>query len=239
MLAENNIPSWQYDEFEHPGEDFNVEAKFYDEKFQRVRDIQEEIREILGLLNLQPDQTLLDLGAGTGEFTVAAAEHCSKVLAVDLSISMLKLAEKKADAKGLKNIEFIQGGFLTYEHNKKPVDVVVSQLALHYLPDFWKQLALIRIFKIMKPEAKLLLYDTVYSFNLEDYQEFFNRGVSFLTDTVEKDTRDIMINHIKEEYSTVDWIMEGMIRRAGFKIEKAEYTTTGIYATYLCTKLPY
>ena len=213
MLIKKKIPSWQYDEFKHPGENFDVEAKFYDEKIQKIRDIQGEIRKIVGLLNIQPDQTVLDLGAGTGELTVAVAEHCSKVIAVELSISMLKLAEKKADAKGLKNIEFIQGGFLTYKHDKKSVDVVVSLLALHHLPDFWKQLALIRIFKIMKPEAKLLLYDTVYSFNLENYQEFFNRGISFLTDTVEKDTLDIMINHIKEEYSTVDWIMEGMIRR--------------------------
>ena len=118
------MPSWQYDELHHPGEDFDVEAEAYDERIQKIRDIQGEIKGILGLLNLRPDQTVLEIGAGTGEFAVAAAEHCSKVLAVDLSQGMLRLAEMKAKSKGLKNIEFIQAGFLTYEHNEEPVDAV-------------------------------------------------------------------------------------------------------------------
>lgn len=161
VLTKKEIPSWQYDEFKHPGEDFDAEAKFYDERFQNVGDAQGDIKRIVKLLNLQPDQTVLDIGAGTGDLTIAAAEHCLKVFAVDLSQGMLKFAEMKAESKGLKNIEFIQGGFLTYEHNQELVDVVVSKSALHYLPDFWKQIALFRFSKMMKNGAKLLLYDSV------------------------------------------------------------------------------
>ena len=29
-------------------------------------------------------------------------------------------------------------------------------------------------------------------------------------------------DHVRKEYSTMDWIMQGMIERAGFEIEKAE-----------------
>jgi len=134
-----SMPLWQYDELNHPGEDFDFEAEVYDEKWRKFRDVQKENEELLSRLNLQPDQTMLEIGAGTGEFAIAAAEHCSKVLAADLSQGMLKLAEKKAKSKSLENIEFIHGGFLTYEHRGEPVDIVVSQLALHYLPDFWKQ----------------------------------------------------------------------------------------------------
>jgi ubiquinone/menaquinone biosynthesis C-methylase UbiE len=235
MLTKIEVPSWQYDEFKHPGEDFDIEAKTYDKKLPKVRNIQEETKEIIKLLNIQPDQTILEMGAGTGEFTVAVAEYCSKVLAVDLSLDMLRIAERKAQSKDLKNIEFIQGGFLTYEHNRKPVDVVVSQLSLHYLPDFWKQIALIRLSKMMKADARLLLYDSVYSFHLENYQDIFNGLISYMNTIEEKDTIDNTVNHIKEEYSTIDWIMEGMIRRAGFKIEKAEYRY-GMFAMYLCTK---
>lgn len=188
-------------------------------------------------MNLQPDQIVLEMGAGTGELAVAVAEHCSKMLAIDLSEGMLKLAEMKARSKGLKNIEFIQRGFLTYEHKGEPVDVVISQLALHYLPDFWKQIALLRLSKMMRIGAKLLLYDSIYSFDIENYEDFFNRCISYLTGIVEKDSVDNIATHIKDEYSTLDWIMEGLIRRAGFRIERVEYQSNCMFATYLCTKI--
>ncbi len=237
VLTKSEIPSWQYDEFNHPGEDFDVEAKYYDERFEQLSGVLGGVKRIVELLNLKPDQTVLDIGAGTGDLSVAVAEHCSKVLAIDLSQGMLKHAEMKAQSKGLTNIEFIRGGFLTYEHNREPVDVIVSKSALHYLPDFWKQIALFRLSKMLKPEGKLLLYDSVYSFDIENYQDFFNGIMSHLTGTVREDTVDIITNHIREEYTTTDWIMEGLIRRAGFKIEIAEYENHGLFATYLYTKI--
>ena len=41
--------------------------------------------------------------------------------------------------------------------------------------------------------------------------------------------------HVRNEYSTMDWIMQGMIERAGFEIEKATHSQ-GFFALYLCTK---
>ena len=41
--------------------------------------------------------------------------------------------------------------------------------------------------------------------------------------------------HVKNEYSTLDWIMQGMIERAGFEIAKVEHQE-GFFALYLCTK---
>ena len=54
-----------------------------DKDLQNYRDIHAEIREILSFLNLQPNQTVLEIGTGTGEFALVAARHCSKVYAVD------------------------------------------------------------------------------------------------------------------------------------------------------------
>lgn len=232
-----DIPIWQYDESKHPGEDFDEEAEIYDERQLKTRDVQGEIRDGLGLLNLQPDQTVLDMGAGTGEFTIAAAGRCSKVFAVDLSPRMLKIAETKAQAKGIENIEFIQAGFLTYEHAGEPVDVAVSQFTLHYLPDFWKQIALLRLSKIMKKGAKLLLEDTAYAFDIAGYEEIFNRGTSYVVSNMGKNDAEAIISHIRDEYCTIDWIMEGLIRNAGFTIERSDYKKMGMHTTYLCTKV--
>jgi hypothetical protein len=41
--------------------------------------------------------------------------------------------------------------------------------------------------------------------------------------------------HLRKEYSTCDWIMEGLLERAGFMIKKDDYTD-GFLAMYLCTR---
>ena len=67
-------------------------------------------------------------------------------------------------------------------------------------------------------------------------KDFFNQGITRLASIVGEDTFDTITTHIKSEYSTIDWIMEGLIKRAGFRIERADYQK-GLYATYLCTRV--
>ena len=147
-------PAWQYHEPDHPGANFDALAEIYDRNMQKFRDVQGEIVEILDFLDLQPDQSVLEMGTGTGEFALAAARHCHGVYAVDLSAGMLRYAEKKAQARGVTNVEFRQGGFLTYRHEGEPLDGIVSQIALHHLPDFWKQIALLRIVGMLSEGGK-------------------------------------------------------------------------------------
>jgi putative AdoMet-dependent methyltransferase len=230
------IPNWQYYEPAHPGADFDAMAEIYDRNMQKLRDVQGEIREVLDFLDLQPDQTVLEIGTGTGEFALAAAKHCAKVYAVDLSAGMLRYAEKKAGSQGVSNMEFIQGGFLTYEHQGAPLDAVVTQIALHHLPDFWKQIALIRMAGMLRDGGKLFLRDVVYSFDIMEHKSFFESLVSKMSGAVGPKFAEHIVAHIKNEYSTLDWIMKGMIERAGFKVEREEYLD-GFVGAYFCRKI--
>jgi putative AdoMet-dependent methyltransferase len=47
-------------------------------------------------------------------------------------------------------------GFLNYEHNGPPLDMIVSNLALHHLPDFWKMIALKRIHEMLHKQLRVL-----------------------------------------------------------------------------------
>ena len=228
------IPNWQYHEPDHPGADFDVLAEIYDRNMQKYRDIQAEIREILSFLDLRPDQTVLEIGTGTGEFALAAARHCSKVYAVDLSEGMLRYAEKKARSRGVKNVEFLQGGFLTYQH-PTPVDAVVTQLALHHLPDFWKQVALMRIADMLRDSGKLCLRDVVFNFDIKDHENLVENYISRASETMGDEFAGRIAAHVKNEYSTMDWIMEGMIERAGLKVVRKEYKD-GFIGAYFCIK---
>jgi len=55
---------------------------------------------------VRPDQTVLEIGSGTGLITLAVAPHVRQITAVDLSPQMLAIAQAKAQQRGLTNIDF-------------------------------------------------------------------------------------------------------------------------------------
>ncbi len=239
------IPAWLYDEMKQIGTDYeNIsEIRAYDERMAKIRDVDRELREVLDLLDLTPEATVLEIGTGTGEFPIAAVDRCSRVIAADVSLPMLRYAEKKARERlrelgrdeDFERIEFVRAGFLTYEHEGKPLDAVVSQFVLHHLPDFWKQVALFRIAGMLKDGGRLYIRDVVYSFDAADYEKFFDGYLSRMAEIGGEGTPEDILIHIRDEHSTMGWIMEGMIEKAGFAIESADYRA-GFIATYLCVK---
>jgi ubiquinone/menaquinone biosynthesis C-methylase UbiE len=191
---------------------------------------------LLQHLNLNQSHTLVDLGAGTGTFALAAAGLCRRVVAVDVSRDMLVVLREKLERSGIANVESVQGGFLSYDHHGELADFVYSRHALHHLPDFWKAIALVRIAAILKPGGVLYLRDLVYSFNPDEAEaaiESWLRGAS--TDARSGWTRSELETHLREEYSTFNWLLEPMIERAGFTIRDGQHHDS-IYSAYTCIK---
>ena len=81
---------------------------------------------------------------------------------------MLELLRERVVESQLTNVEVVQAGFLTYEHEGDPADVVYSRDTLRRLPDFWKGVALARLRRIVKPGGLLRLWDVVYSFEPDE-----------------------------------------------------------------------
>src|SRR3989304_1273888 len=233
----NSFPEWQYDELKQVGIDYTEqsEVQVYDTQMQRLRDIKKEVEEFLKATGLTYDRTVLEIGTGTGELALEIARYCTKVFAADVSPTMLQFARQKARDRDVSNIEFHHGGFLTYRHAGEPLDVIVSQLALHHLPDFWKLIALKRIYAMLKNGGKFYLRDIVYSFE-GDHQEFFESWINGVKEAAGERMAKDLAKSIKEEYYTFDWIMEELLQRAGFIIEKVEHKD-GFMAVYLCSKV--
>ncbi|TRZ87949.1 MAG: class I SAM-dependent methyltransferase [Methanosarcinales archaeon] len=228
---------WHYDEMKQVGTDYadSKEVEAYDARMQKIRDVRSEIEKILAFLHISQDQTLLEVGCGTGEFTIESAGRCSKVIAADVSLPMLEFARQKAKKLDVKNIEFHNAGFLTYEHSGELVDAVVSQLALHHLPDFWKLIALRRVYSLLKEGGRFYLKDTVYSFEVDGYKDFFEKFIEGFRNVAGDEMAVDAETAVREEYSTLGWIMEGLLERAGFHIDRKEYFE-GFMAAYECTK---
>jgi len=236
-LEAGREPGWQYNELKSCGVNYNsvLCALSYDVHHGKFRDYQRESEEMIALLGLDTDKTVIDMGCGTGAFAVHAAKHSRKVYAVDVSKAMLRCARRKARKARLNNIEFHRGGFLTYNHEAKPVDAIVSTAVLHHLPDFWKLMGLRRLAQMLKIGGRLYLFDVVFSFNIDDYESRLNKWTKSTAERIGPAFAAEVKTHIREEYSTFDWVMEGFFERAGFVVEKANYKNDFMVA-YLCTR---
>jgi SAM-dependent methyltransferase len=90
---------------------------------------------------LSGTEVVLDLGCGTGAIGLALADDAARVVGRDGSEGMLARAREKADERGSSNVEVATGSFR--EPNVDgPVDVVVSNFALHHLDDDAKRAAI-------------------------------------------------------------------------------------------------
>ncbi|WP_049903478.1 class I SAM-dependent methyltransferase [Halococcus agarilyticus] len=89
----------------------------------------------------EPDDTVLDLGTGTGAIALALAPDAERVLGRDISTEMMAEARRKADEVGIDNLALAEGTFREPAVDE-PVDVVVSNFAMHHLSDDEKREAI-------------------------------------------------------------------------------------------------
>lgn len=221
---------WTFDEAANAGEEHLDPAAVarYDEKipFNPSR----EIDRLLDL-ELTADDTVVDFGTGTGVFPLAIAEHCDRVVGVDVSEQMLAVAAEKVSARGIENVDLVRAGFLGYDHEGDPAGFVFSKNALHHLPDFWKVEALKRMGDTLEAGGILRLRDLVYSFDPAHSDEAIESWLRGMEST--DFTQEELQRHVREEFSTYGFLVEAMLERTGFEILEASYRD-GFYASYTC-----
>jgi SAM-dependent methyltransferase len=230
-------PAWYPDELAHAGPEHLDEAYVagYDRKAGPESG---EDLALLGELRLGERHTLVDLGAGTGSLALAAAPFCRRVVAVDVSPAMLSTLRERAERLGLRNLEVVQAGLLSYQHRGELADFVYSRNVLHHLPDFWKSVALERVAGMMAKGGVLLLRDLVFSFDPAETEEAVEGWLAGAAARPEEGwTRAELEEHLRTEYSTFSWLLEPMLGRAGFAIQRAEHSPNRIYAAYVCVKM--
>jgi len=133
-------------------QNFLTKIAFLDSK-QRESIIPPEV--LISQMPIQNNHTLLDVGAGSGFFTLPMAESTSgKVYAMDPDRRMLSIIEEKAKEKGLNNIELIQDYLENLSLQNDSVDFVMASLILHEVSSLPK--ALSKIQEVLKTGGHLL-----------------------------------------------------------------------------------
>jgi ubiquinone/menaquinone biosynthesis C-methylase UbiE len=87
---------------------------------------------------IRGDEVVLDIGAGTGRFSLAIAKQlrAGKVICLDLSEEMLGHLKRKAEKEGLQNmIRILKGEASASGLENESVDLVMSHSVFHELSD--------------------------------------------------------------------------------------------------------
>jgi 2-polyprenyl-3-methyl-5-hydroxy-6-metoxy-1,4-benzoquinol methylase len=224
MLARD----WYYTERRRVGIDSAV-ASLYD----RHDNSDSRAHAALTMLGLKPGWRVADIGCGNGVLACEAAAMGAEVDAIDISPAMLTLADILARDRKVK-IRTQFAGLLSFAYQPNSYDLIVSEFALHHLPDFWKAVALSRIFQALKPGANFYLRDIVFVGMPDGLDRDVEGWADFSIKNHEID-RESVITHMRDEYSTFAWVIERMLTDAGFQIESVDYHAP-LHGTYLLRK---
>lgn len=221
---------WIIDEQRHAGEEHLDPAQVarYDEKlpFDPTPEF-----ELLVEQGLTEEDTVVDFGTGTGVFPLAVADYCDRVIAIDISEPMLDVVQEKVEEAGIRNVDIVHDGIVSYEHEGEPASVAFSKNAFHHLPDFWKLEALKTVGNTLESGGIFRLHDLVYSFDPSDSTEEIEAWLAAREETAF--TMEELYNHFREEFSTYGFLFEPMLEEAGFEILDTAYQE-GFYAAYTC-----
>jgi ubiquinone/menaquinone biosynthesis C-methylase UbiE len=114
--------------------------------------------QVIARLNLKRGQSVADIGAGTGYFTVRLAQSKAspKVYAADIEPSMVKYLRERAAKEGLDNVIAVQAS--PGEPNlPEPVDLILIVNTYHHIGDretYFRKLA-----KSIKPGGQVAIID--------------------------------------------------------------------------------
>ncbi len=136
---------------------FDKEASFYDSWYETklgkfVDKVETECA--LNLFSAKNKIRILDVGCGTGNFSIKLAELGCKVIGIDPSEKMIKLAKEKAENAGL-DIEFFKMDVYNIDFEDEFFDGVFSMAAFEFIDE--PGMAIEEIFRVTKKGGNILI----------------------------------------------------------------------------------
>jgi ubiquinone/menaquinone biosynthesis C-methylase UbiE len=110
---------------------------------------------------LQPGDSVLDVGCGTGAVAIPAkirVGESGSVAGIDPAPEMIAVARRKAQRAGIE-IDFRIGVIESLPYPDETFDVVTSSLMMHHLPEHLQMKGLAEIRRALKPGGRILIVD--------------------------------------------------------------------------------
>ena len=154
----------------------------------------------LAFAEVEPGETVLDLGSGGGIDCFLAADRVGesgRVIGLDMTEEMIEKATKTAEQNGYGNVEFRLGQIEEMPVETASVDWVISNCVINLSPE--KKSVFAETFRVLRPGGRLLISDMV----AEDLPDAMREDISAWAGCVSGAVTE-------DEYL-------GMIRAAGFE----------------------
>ncbi len=97
----------------------------------------------------KPNMEVLEMGCGTGSTAIVHAPYVKHIRAVDISLNMIEIARRKAEAEQIKNITFEVSSIDDLNVADQSMDVVMAHSVLHLLEE--RDAAIEQVFAMLKP----------------------------------------------------------------------------------------
>lgn len=116
--------------------------------------VEARLREVLADA---PLGDLLDIGTGTGRMAELFAEQADRVVALDKSLDMLRVARAKLQRLPADSVELVQGDFAALPFPAQNFDTVLLHQVLHFAPD--PSVALAEAARVTRPGGRIVIVD--------------------------------------------------------------------------------
>jgi ubiquinone biosynthesis O-methyltransferase len=136
---------------------FDDQAKTYDDWYKtKFGNFIDKVETDLAFRLFKPEKgmKILDIGCGTGNFSIKLAKMGCEVVGIDVSEEMLKKAEGKAKLEGL-DIEFHKMDVYDLDFEDKSFDAVFSMAAFEFIKE--PERAIDEMFRVAKEGAQILI----------------------------------------------------------------------------------
>jgi SAM-dependent methyltransferase len=149
---------WKYTEEyyrEYTRTTWNESAEAY---LGMMRNLEPFRADLVSKLNARAGEKVLDLGTGPGEPALTIAEQVGvqgHVIGVDLSESMISIAQRVAAARSISNAEFRVMDCSALSFNDATFDVATSSFGFQIFPDPEK--AAREAFRVLRPKGRIAI----------------------------------------------------------------------------------